>query len=87
MLDKYNSNGYDLYEPFSNQWVIDLKDGNAFHGKLTDVLSYMINKLGFHIDDIEDGLFEMNRSEMNAAHFGCLKSFIFTFNKEITDVA
>jgi hypothetical protein len=86
MFDIYNSTGYDLYQPFENvdQWVID--DHNiAYHGTLKEVCQYMITRLDFFMDDVEDGLIlladYLHRGD-NLIHFGCYRTAIFTTKKE-----
>jgi hypothetical protein len=86
MFETYNTNGYDLYQPFENidQWVIDDKS-EAFHGTLKEVCQYMITKLDFQMEDIEEGLMlladNISRNH-NALHFGAFRSIIYTFKKE-----
>jgi hypothetical protein len=81
--EKFNSNGYDLYNPFGTQWVIDLKNGTAFYGTLNDVVIYMVRGLGFNHDVVSEALEVMVGSQNNAVHFGVLKTMIYTFNKVI----
>ena len=87
MFDIYNSSGYDLYQPFPelDQWVIDDKNGHAFYGSLKDVTKYMLTKLDFYMDDIEDGLMlladYMHRGD-SGCHFGMYKTAVYTFKKE-----
>jgi hypothetical protein len=83
MLDKYSPNGYDLYNPFEDRWVIDLKNGERFYGTLNDIVFYMVNSLGFSSDVVLDSIEEMIKYENNAIHFGVLKTMIYTFNKVI----
>jgi hypothetical protein len=85
MFERYNSAGYDLYQPFPelNQWVIDLKNGQAYHGKFNEVVSYMVSNLDFYFQDIEIAVKEMTDKWNNCAHFGINRTFIFSFNKEI----
>lgn len=88
MFEQYNSSGYDLYQPFPDldQWVID-DHSNAYHGTLKEVVKYMISRLDFEMDDIEDGLNlladYMQYKGDNAVHMGAFRSAIFTFKKEV----
>lgn len=89
MFDVYTSSGYDLYQPFENidQWVIDSKNGQACHGTFKEVVQFMIQKLGFRMEDIEFAIdLFLDSSEMdtltNAVHFGINKTAIYTFNYE-----
>jgi hypothetical protein len=85
MFETYNNSGYNLYQPFSDldQWVID-DHSKAFHGTLVEVVKYMVQKLDFDIDDVEDGinLLADNIDLHNAIHFGMFKTCIYTFNHE-----
>jgi hypothetical protein len=83
MFETYSAAGYDLYEAFDDNWVIDLKNGNAFYGSFTDVIKYMISNLDFYHEDIEIAVQEMCQSKLNASHFGLNKTFIYSFSKEI----
>jgi hypothetical protein len=87
MLEQLNTAGYDLYQVFDNRWVIDLKDGNAFHGTLKEVYNYMVNKINFFPDEIVraiDCMYDVDNIRVaNAAHFGMNKTFIYQFNKEL----
>lgn len=90
MFEKYNSSGYDLYQPFEgvDQWVIDPKDSNACHGTLREVVKFMVDKLYFRVEDIDFALnflldsVESGSVDHNAIHFGMYKSAIYTFNHE-----
>lgn len=87
MFDTYNSSGYDLYQPFpeTNQWVID-DHNQPYHGTLKEVAKYMVQKLDFQFEDVEDGLnlLANNFSEShNSVHFGIFKSCIYTSKKEV----
>ncbi len=88
MYETYNSYGYDLYQPFPqlDRWVLDLRNGQAYHGTLLEVLKYMKEKLDFRIDDIEEGLTALadnTHLEYNAIHFGIMKSLLYPYKKEI----
>jgi hypothetical protein len=86
MFEKYNSSGYDLYQPFENidQWVID-DHNQAYHGSLREVCQYMIKKLDFNFQDIEDGLMLLAdyayRGD-NACHFGIYRTCIYTYDRD-----
>jgi hypothetical protein len=78
-----SANGYDLYEAFEAQWVLDFKNGDAFYGSLEEIGVYMCKKLDFNLREIDIAVEEMIKKNHNAAHFGVFKSMIFTFVKEI----
>jgi len=80
-----NSAGYDLYEAFENQWVLDFKNGDAFHGTLKEIGFYMCDKLDFYLEDIEFAVETILQNGHNAAHFGIFKSLLFTFTKDLSD--
>lgn len=81
--EKFTTNGYDLYTPFDNHWVIDLKNGTAFYGTLNDVVNYMVNSLDFDRSVVLEALDTMVDYKNNAIHFGVLKTMIYTFDKVI----
>lgn len=89
MFDVYNSSGFDLYQPFPDldQWVIDTKFNHAMHGTLKEVCKLMVEKLGFEMDDILDGLKmiadNVERGD-NCCHFGIYKSPIYSNKKEVS---
>lgn len=88
MFDHYNFSGYDLYQPFENidQWVIDMRNGQSYHGTLKQVIKYMIQRLDFYFEDIEEGLEVLagnSYQEHNSCHFGLNKTFIYSFKKKI----
>jgi len=83
MFEKMDAKGYDLYEAFTDQWVIDLKNGQAFHGTFKEVAKAMVGQLGFEANEIEDAVTYMTKLGHNAAHFGTFQRFIFSFNKEV----
>ena len=87
MFETYNSSGYDLYQPFPDldQWVIDDKNTQAYHGTLKEVVKYMVQKLDFDFYDVEDGLMLLADIPFhNNIHFGMFKSPIFTSKKEVS---
>jgi hypothetical protein len=83
MIDKHMARGFDLYNPFDDSWVIDLKDGNAFHGSLQEIMSYMTKCLDFNYIEIYNGLGMMLDSGNNGVHFGMLRTPIYPFNKVV----
>jgi len=83
-----NSTGYDLYEVSNNEWVIDAKNGEAYHGTLKEIFFYMCNNIGFHSNEVLDALEFLDTEretnpQINAIHFGAFKKFIFTFEKKL----
>ncbi len=86
MFDVYNSSGYDLYQPFDSidQWIIDPKSSQAYHGSLRDVVKFMINKFEFNFEDIENSLeflAENIEKNHNGIHMGMNRTPIYTFKK------
>lgn len=87
MFETYNSAGYDLYQPFENidKWVIDCKNISAYSGSLKEVIEFMIKKLDFNFENIENGLMLLAdniRQGHNGCHFGIYKSCIYSFKKD-----
>lgn len=84
-FETMHSLGYDLYQPFAqvDQWVIDLKNGNAYHGTSDDVINFMINKLKFDLNEVIYALDQADLVGNNAAHFGIFKTFIYSFDKNV----
>lgn len=90
MYELYNSAGYDLYQPFEgvDQWVIDPKSSAAYHGSLKEVVKFMINELGFHMEDVEDSLnflADNIHQGHNAIHIGMARTSIYTFEKLVNN--
>lgn len=83
MFEKQLPTGYDLYEPFENQWVLDFKNGSAFHGSLKDIGKYMVKSLGFDIKEIDLAIQAIIKGDLNAAHFGMHGTFMYPFQKDI----
>jgi hypothetical protein len=50
-------------------------------GTLLAILTYAVYTLGFDIKELEIALFEMLERDMDGAHFGINRTFIYAFNK------
>lgn len=62
------------------KWSILVKDGGGFSGSLEEVTNYCIHYLGFDPKDIDIALDDMIKSKNDAASFGVLGGFIYTFD-------
>lgn len=87
MFETLNINGYDLYQlpNHPDQWAVRTGGIGFSQGTLKYVVLYMIDRLGFHMDDIEEGIYLLAdnvKQEHNCIHFGALRTPIFTFKKE-----
>ncbi len=87
MFETYNTAGYDLYQlpNHPDSWVIDPKSTESYSGTLKQVVVYMIDKFGFHVDDIEEGiniLADNVENQHDCVHFGAFRSPIYSFNRK-----
>ena len=44
--------------------------------------TYMVSQLGFKPVELEAALLDMLEQDRDAAHFGIMKTFIYSFNKD-----
>lgn len=72
-LYQVNQDHYEIHSSFSNE--------KAMEGTLLAILTYAVYTLGFDINQLEIALFEMLDREMDAAHFGINRTFIYAFNR------
>jgi hypothetical protein len=87
MFETLNTAGYDLYQlpNHPDLWAIDPKHSDEYSGSLKQVVVYMIKKLGFDMDEIEEGiniLADNVDKFHNCCHFGAYKTPMFTYKKE-----
>jgi hypothetical protein len=86
MFEKHMTSGFDIYQPFQgiDQWVVDFKNGQAFHGTFKEIAFYLVKNFDVLTSEIEFAVEVMCRNDHNAAHFGAMnKTFIFSFDKVI----
>lgn len=87
MIEKYRATGYTLYEPFDNKWVIDCNDGHKYYGSFKEVVNFMCKELLFDLDEVTYGMDAMLKADNNAMHFGINRTFIYSYNKDVSDVS
>lgn len=84
--ESLNSSGYDLYEVDTDQWALHIKHGQIFVGTFRKIVTHMVAKLGFDLDEIQVATKTMIEKDHSGAHFGMYRGFIFTFQKEFKNV-
>ena len=74
---------YELYKIKENLYQIHCKDARlqAMEGSLLAIGTYMVNTLGFSPLELEAALLAMLERDMDAAHFGINRTFMWPFNK------
>jgi hypothetical protein len=72
--------GYRLYDLVSH-YELHCRKG-IYRGDLKKICKYAVIDLGFALNEIELGVLEMNKHFHNAAEFGVLRHFMFTFDNE-----
>lgn len=87
MFEKLNFNGYDLHQlpNHPDLWSIDTKTTEPYSGSMKEVVVYMLDRLGFKMEYIEEGINILADNVHNghdSVHFGAYKSAIFSFKKE-----
>lgn len=76
--------GYRLID--KGNMIYQLQTPRGFYtGTIKDVSRYAVKKLGFDVDEFFVGVIEMEANFHNAAEYGILKRFIFTFDVEEND--
>lgn len=86
MQTSINSTGYDLYEITQNEWILKVKNGPMYVGTFKKVVKHAVTKMGFDLEEINVAVKEMIKYNHNAAHFGMYRGFIYTFQKDFTNV-
>lgn len=76
---------YRLYD-LGDKWQIHSSDFGAMEGSFRQIVSYMAIELGLSYDEIELAVVDMCKRGNNGAEFGVFKKFIFSFNREISNV-
>ena len=77
--------GYVLHRVAPDMWQLQA-DYGTFKGNLSKVLTYAVQQLGFDFIQMETAVLEMNRQDHNAAEFGVMKKFMYSFNQGEPDV-
>jgi hypothetical protein len=72
--------GYKLFD-FGSHYELHWRKG-VFRGDLKKITTYAVIDLGFEVDEIELAVVEMNKHFHNAAEFGIMRRFMFTFDNE-----
>jgi len=81
-MNELLTGGYNLMETDHGFWSINSADHIIFNGHFLEVVYFMVKKLGFHIDDIEEAIEIMEENGHNGIHFGVFKTVIYTFDAE-----
>lgn len=79
LLENAPKLGYQLYD-FGSRWEIH-STTCSFKGNFDQVKTYAVANLGFSSEEILVAVEEMSKQFHNAAEFGVLKKFMFTFEK------
>ncbi len=75
------SSGYTLRDLGQDKYQI-LSSRGVFTGSLRQVTAYAVIELDFPVDEIEVGLLQMNEHFHNAAEFGIMKTFMWSYDME-----
>lgn len=70
--------GYKLFD-FGSWYELHSKFG-VYRGTLRQVSVYAVIELGFEVSEIEIGVLEMEKHFHDAAEYGIMKKFIYSFN-------
>jgi hypothetical protein len=81
-MEELLASGYNLMERKHGLWSIEAIGHSSFTGSFMAVVYYMIKRMGFDIDDIEEAIEVMEDSNHNAVHFGVYRTWIYTFDAE-----
>jgi len=75
---------YELYQLNQNLYQIHSSEPyhNAMEGTMLAIGTYMVSQLGFKPVELEAALLDMLEQDRDAAHFGIMKTFIYSFNKD-----
>ncbi len=74
------SSGYTLLDK-GDHWELDAPRGKV-SGSMKQVMTYAVLNLGFEMVELELAVIEMNEHFHNAAEFGVLKRFMWTYDIE-----
>lgn len=75
------SSGYTLRDLGQDIYQLQSSKG-VFTGSLKQVINYAVIEFSFPVSEIEVGLLEMNENFHNAAEFGVLKTFMWSYDTE-----
>lgn len=75
------SSGYKLLDKGNGFWQMVTPQG-FFTGSLKQVVVYSVNELGFSVKELEIGVTEMEKHFHNAAEYGILKAFMWSYDQE-----
>lgn len=75
------SSGYTLRDLGQDKWQLQSSKG-VFTGSMKQVINYAVIEFDFSISELELGIIEMNEHFHNAAEYGVLKSFMWTYDTE-----
>lgn len=67
----------DLYQVHSAD-----SDYKAMEGSLLAIGTYMVHTLEIRPEELEAALLDMLHRDLNAAHFGVARTFIYSFEKQ-----
>lgn len=82
-LERDSSKGYQMLN-LGSHWEFHSSRG-IFSGDLKKVVVYAVNQLGFQFKELEVAVEEMEKQFHNGAEFGMYRSFMFTFEKELSN--
>lgn len=92
MFETFMSTSYDMVMRPDESWVIRAGEKSLYSGTMREVVTFMVQRLGFDIDEIEVAIEEVGKHLKNGhdgAHFGMHKRFIFTqqYNQQEKGIA
>lgn len=80
-INKNKPIGYRLINKGSGFWSIEAPD-EIFTGNLKEVCLYAVSNFDFELKELEYGISEMEKNWHNAAEYGSLLTFMWTYDTE-----
>lgn len=81
-MEELLTSGYNLMEKRYGLWSIEAIGNSSFTGSFMEVVYFMVKRMGFDIDDIEEAVSIMEEHGHNGCHFGMFRTWIYTFDAE-----
>lgn len=72
-LYKISDDLYQIHSGFRNE--------KAMEGTILAIVTYCVTCLRFDVLEIEDAMVDMIHKDMDAAHFGINRKFLYSFNR------
>lgn len=76
--------GYKLFKDENGNYKLVSSTG-TFKGTATQVMNHAVLELGFDKEEIELGMAEMAKRLHNAAEYGMFKSFMWSYDRGVSN--